>query len=166
MLLAQDTLEWVGWEGDLQREQDRKWGDSLRGRVMSQVTVSLHRITHFSPPKDLALVIPALHSLSHSFIFFIFVFQQERCFSGTLQVPHTGSKQQGPKAMRQGPALCHFTITLVGLCPPLFPPSPLQTCTKLVPAQCLPKGGPVGRTCRVWTTRLLQTHTASLTPRT
>lgn len=120
--------------------------------------------------KDLTLVIPALHSLIHSFIFFIFIFQQERCFSGALQVPHTGSKQQGAQGgMRQGPALCHFTITLVGLWPPLFLPSPLQTCTKLVPAQCLPKGGTVGRTCRVRTTQLLQTtyslaHPKNLSP--
>lgn len=137
MLLAQDTLEWVGWEGDLQREQDRKWGDSLRGRVMSQVTVSLHRITHFSPPKDLALVIPALHSLSHSFIFFIFVFQQERCFSGTLQVPHTGSKQQGAQGHETRACPLSFYHHSSWSVPPSLPALPTADLHKVGPSSVL-----------------------------
>lgn len=133
--------------------------------LRSHVTVSLHHITHFSHLRTLLLsFLPFIPSFIPSF-FHLHLSTRKvlfRCPAGT-----THCKQQGAQGgMRQGPALCHFTITLVGLWPPLFPPSPLQTCTKLVPAQCLPKGGAVGRTCRVWTTRLLQTTYSLAHPKT
>lgn len=102
-------------------------GEALSREVMNHGMAVPHHITCSFPPKDLAQVVPGLHSLGHAVIHFsILIFQQERCSAGPLQVLCTGYVQGGVQGgRRHGPALCHFIITVVSLSPSLSLPSPL-----------------------------------------
>lgn len=47
-----------------------------------------HHITHFSPPRDPAQVVPGLHSLAHSFIHSLIFSSSSFNKKGDLQAPY------------------------------------------------------------------------------